>query len=42
MVAIKIDLGNKLKVGTDTKYRDQQLLDFIPIEIIKVEKNPSS
>ena len=35
-------LGNNLKIEIDTKHRYQQLIDFIPIEIIKVYKKPLS
>ena len=31
------DLGNKIKVETETKHRYQHLLDFIPIEIVKFD-----
>ena len=38
MVKITIDTGNKIKVETGVKEIDQQLLDFITIEIIKIER----
>ena len=31
-------IGNKLKVETIVKERDQQLLEFIKIDVIKVEQ----
>ena len=36
---IATDTGKRLKIETEFKERYQQLLDFITIEIIKVEQN---
>ena len=36
----KTDMGNKIKVETDTKYIEKQLLEYILIDIIKVLKHP--
>ena len=37
------DIGIKFKVETSAKERDQQLLDFITIDILKLEhQHPSS
>ena len=38
MVKTTTDIGNKPKVETKAKEKDQKLLDFIKIEIIRIEQ----
>ena len=39
---ITTDTGNKLKVETTIRERDQRLLDFITIDVLQIEQQHSS